>query len=144
MLGVSNKIEAVGEEKTYNPFQYILAILDVFYRSALFLDGNCNKQSFYPQVSSVQSLSCVRLFVTRWIAACQASLSITNSRSLLRLMFIDLVIPSNHLILSHPLLLPPSIFPRIRVFSSESVLCIRWPKYWSFSFSISPSNEYQD
>ena len=91
--------------------------------------------------SSVQSLSHVWLFATAWTAACQASLSITNSWSLLKLMSIELVIPSNHLILCHPLLLP-SIFPSIRVFSNESVLHIRWPKYWSFSFSISPSNEY--
>ena len=92
--------------------------------------------------SSVQPLSHVRLFATPWTAACQASLSITNSRSLLKLMFIESVMPSNHLILCYPLLLPPSIFPSIRVFSNESVLRIRWPKYWSFSFSISPSNEY--
>ena len=77
-----------------------------------------------------------------WTAACQASVSITNSRNLLKLMSIESVMPSNHLILCHPLLLLPSIFPSIRVFSNESVLCIRWPKYWSFSFSISPSNEY--
>jgi len=94
------------------------------------------------QFSSVQSLSGVRLFVTPWTAAHQASLSITNSQSLLKLMSIESVMPSSHLILCHPLLLPPSIFPSIRVFSNESVLCIRWPKYWSFSFSISPSNEY--
>ena len=93
------------------------------------------------QFSSVQSLSCVRLFATPWTAGRQASLSITNSGSLLKLMSIELVMPSNHFILCCPLLLP-SIFPGIRVFSSESVLCIRWPKYWSFSFSISPSNEY--
>ena len=92
--------------------------------------------------SSIQSLSCFRLFVTPWTAVHQASLSITNSRSLLTPMSIKLVMPSNHLILWHPLLLPPSIFPRIRVFSSELVLHIRWPKYWSFSFSISPSNEH--
>ena len=79
---------------------------------------------------------------TPWTAACQASLSITNSQSLLKLMSIESVMPSSHLILCHPLLLPPSIFPSIRVFSNESVLCIRWPKDWSFSFSISPSNEY--
>ena len=91
--------------------------------------------------SSVQSLSHVQLFSTPWIAAHQASLSITNSLSLLRLMSIDLVMPSNHLTLCHPLFLLPSIFPSIRVFSNKSVLCIRWPKYWSFSFSISPSNE---
>ena len=82
--------------------------------------------------SSVQSLSCVWLFATPWTAACQASLSITNSQSLLKLMCIKSVMPSNHLILCHPLLFPPSIFPSIRVFSSESVLHIRWPKYWSF------------
>ena len=91
---------------------------------------------------SVQLLSRVRLFVTPWTAARQASLSITNSRSLLKLMPIESVIPSNHLILCHPLLLPPSIFPSIRVFSNESALRIRWPKYWGFSFNISPSNEY--
>ena len=90
----------------------------------------------------VQLLSCVWLFPTLWTAAHQASLSITISRSLLKLMSIESVMPSNHLILCCPLLLLPSIFPSIRVFSSESVLCIRWPKYWSFSFSISPSNEY--
>ena len=92
--------------------------------------------------SSVQSLSRVQLFVTPCTAACQASLSITNSRSLLKLMSIELVMPSNHLILCPPLLLLPSIFPSIRVFSNESVLSIRGPKNWSFSFSIRPSNEY--
>ena len=92
--------------------------------------------------SSVQSLSHVRLFATPWTAAHQAALSITNSQSLLKLMSVESVIPSNHLILCHPLLLPPSIFPSIRVFSNELVLHIRWPKYCSFSFSISPSNEY--
>ena len=92
--------------------------------------------------SSVQSLSCVQLFVTPWTAARQASLSITNSQSLPKLMSIELVMPSNYLILCHPLLLLPSIFPSIRVFSNESVLCIRWPKYWSFSFSFSPPNEH--
>ena len=91
---------------------------------------------------SVQLLSHVRLFVTPWTAARQASLSIANSWSLLKLMSIELVMPSNHLILCHPLLLWPSIFPSIRVFSNESVLLIRWPKNWSFSFRISPSNEY--
>ena len=94
------------------------------------------------QCSSVQSLSHVQLFVTPWTAACQASLYITNSQSLLKLMPIESVMPSNHLILCHPALLPPSIFPSIRVFSNESVLCIRWPKYWSFSFSIGTSNEH--
>ena len=91
---------------------------------------------------SVQSLSCVWFFVTPWTAACQASLSITNSLSLLKLMSVESVIPSNHLFLCRPLLLLHSIFPSIKVFSNDSVLHIRWPKYWSFSFSISPSNEY--
>ena len=95
-------------------------------------------------LSSVQSLSHVQLFVTPWTAARQASLFITNSRNLLKLMSIELVMPSNHLILCHPLLLLPSIFPSFRVFSNESFLCIRWPKYWSFSFSISPSKEYSE
>ena len=94
------------------------------------------------QFSKVQSLCHVWLFATPRIAACQASLSITNSRRLLKLMSIKSVIPSNHLILCHPLLLLPPIHPSIRVFSNESALCIRWPKYWSFSFSISPSNEH--
>ena len=92
-------------------------------------------------LNSVQSLNRVQLFATSWTAACQAFLSITNSWSFLKLISIKVVIPPNHLFLCHPLLLP-SIFPSIRVFSHESVLCIRWPKYWSFSFSISPSNEY--
>ena len=91
---------------------------------------------------SLQLLSYVWLFVTPWTAACQASLSITNSWSSLRLMSIESVMPSNHLILCHPLLLPSSIFPSIRVFSNESALRIRWPKYWSFSFSISLSNAH--
>ena len=94
------------------------------------------------QFSSVQSLSRVRLFATPWIAARQASLSITNSRSSFRLTSIKSVMPSSHLILCHPLLLLPPIPPNIRVFSNESTLLIRWPKYWSFSFSISPSNEH--
>ena len=89
----------------------------------------------------VQLLSHVQLFVIPWTAACQASLSFTVSRSLLKLMSIESVTPSNHLILCYPLLLLPSIFPRIRVFSNELALHIRWPKYWSFSFSISPFNE---
>ena len=94
--------------------------------------------------SSVQFLSHVWLFATPWTSAHQAFLSITNSQSLLKLMSIKSVMLSNHLILYHPLLLLPSVFPRIRVFSNESVLHIRWPKYWSFSFSISPSNEYSE
>ena len=96
----------------------------------------------FSQFSSVQSHSRVWHFATPWTAARQTSLSITNSRSLLKLMSIESVMPSKHLILCCPLLLPLSIFPNIRVFSSESVLHIRWPKYWSFSFSISSSNEY--
>ena len=98
---------------------------------------------FQPEVfSSVQSLSHVRLFLTPWIAAFQASLSITSSRSSLKLTSIESVIPSSHLILCHPLLLLPPIPPSIRVFSNESTLRMKWPKYWSFSFSISPSNEH--
>ena len=100
------------------------------------------KTNIILQFSSVQSLSRVQLFATAWIAARQASLSITNSQSLLKLMPIESVMPSNHLILCRPLLLLPSIPPSIRVFSSESTLRMRWPKYWSFSFSISPSNEH--
>ena len=93
-------------------------------------------------VSSVQSLSRVQLFVTPWTAARQASFSITNSQNLFKLMSIESVMPSNYLILCHPLLLLPSIFPSIKVFSNESVFRIRWPKYWSFSFKISPTNEH--
>ena len=100
--------------------------------------ASLREQSF----SSVQSLSRVRLFMTPWIPACQASLSITNSQSLPKPMSIESAVPSNHLIVCRSLLLLPSIFPIIRVFSNESALHIRWPKYWSFSFSISPSNEY--
>ena len=92
--------------------------------------------------SSVQLLSHVHLFVTTWTEASQASLSITNSQSLLKLMSVESMMPSNHLIICHPFLLPPSIFPSIRVFSNELVLHIRWPKYWSFSFNKSPSNEH--
>ena len=102
----------------------------------------CQKPGLPFQFSSIQSLSRVRLFVTPWTAARQASLSITNSQSLLKLMSIESVISSNQLILCCPLLLLPSRFPSIRVFSNESVLRIRWPKYWSFSFSISHPNEY--
>jgi len=100
--------------------------------------------NLYYQFSSFQSLSRVWLFVTPWIAACQASLSITNSLSLLKLMSIESVMPFNHLILYRLLLLPPSIFPSIRVSSDESVLHVRWPKYWSFNISISSSNEYSE
>ena len=98
--------------------------------------------SGFCSVSSVQSLSCVQLFATPWTAARQVSLSITNSQNLLKLISIESVMPSNHLILCRPLLLLPSIFPSIRVFSNKSVLHIMWPKYWSFSFSISLSSEY--
>ena len=98
--------------------------------------------SYHSVSVSVQSLSHVRLFATPWTAACQASLSIANSQSLLKFMSLESMMRSNHLILCRPLLLQSSIFPSIRVFSDESVLCIRWPKSWSFSFSISPSNEY--
>ena len=98
--------------------------------------------SYSVQFSSVQSLSRVQLFTTPWTASRQASLSISHSQSSLKLMSIESVMPSNNLILCRPLLLPSSIFPSIRVFSNESALHIRWPKYWSFSFSISPSNEY--
>ena len=111
----------------------------------LVLDFSCEKvllNGMMVSDFSVQSLSHVWLFATPWTAACQASLSITNSWNLLKLTSIELVMPSNHLILCRPLFLLPSIFPCSRVFSSESVLCIRWPKYWSFSFNISPSNVY--
>ena len=101
-----------------------------------------NSQEINYRFSSVQPLSRVLLFATPWIAAYQASLSITNSRSLLKLMPIESVMPSSHLILCRPLLLLPSIPPSIRVFSNQSTLCVRWPKYWSFNFSISPSNEH--
>ena len=105
--------------------------------------GNQKRELSHPMARVVvQSLSPVRLSVTPWTAVHQTPLSFPVSQSLLRLMSIEPVIPSNHLILCHPLLLPPSIFPSIRGFSSESVLGIRWPKYWSFSFKISPSNEY--
>ena len=109
------------------------------------LQKNPNKPFGQPsQFSSVHLLSHVQLFATPWTTACQASLSITNSWSLLKLMSIGLVMPSNHVILCRPLLLQPKIFPSIKVFSNESVLCIRWPKYWSFSFSISPSIDWFD
>ena len=101
----------------------------------------CYKKASLVQFKSVQLLSHVRLFAAPWTASRQASLSVTNSWSSLKLTSIESVMLSNHLILCHPLL-PPSILPSIRVFSNESVLCIRWPKYWSFSFSMSPSNEY--
>ena len=107
-----------------------------------FMKETCWFDSPLYSFSSVQSLSCVRIFATPWITACQASLSITNSRSLLKLTPIESVMPSSHLILCRPLLLLPPIPPSIRVFANESTLHMRWPKYWSFSFSISPSNEH--
>ena len=116
--------------------------MDCLHLPILVLTLPCSKETMYFQFSSAQSLSCVRLYATPWTAACQASLSITNSWGLLKLMSIESVMPSSHLILYCPLLLLPSIFPSIRVFSNESDLHIRWPKYWSFSFSISASNEY--
>ena len=115
--------------KVIEPIQRAFVELDIY-------------RQLFVVVVAVQPLSRVWLFATPWTAACQASLSITNSWSLLKFMPIELVMPSNHLILCHPLLLLPSIFPSIRVFSSDSVLCIGWSKYWNFSFSISPSNEY--
>ena len=117
----------------------------IFYNICLSLSDLLHLVWLSPRSSSsVQSLSRVRLFATPWTAARQASLSITNSRSLLKLMSIESVMTSNHLILCHPLLLLPSIFPSIRVFSNELVLRIKWPKYWSYSFSITPSNNIQD
>ena len=107
-----------------------------------FQSGACDFSQIVIKISSVQLLSHVRLFASLWTAACQASLAMPSSRSLPQLISIESVIPSNHHILCHPLLLPPSIFPSVRVFSNELALCIRWPKYWSFSFSVSPSNEY--
>ena len=105
--------------------------------------GYLREDSYYLSfVFVVQSLSCVQLFATPWTAACQASLSFTISQSLLKLLSIESVMPSNHLIFCRPLLLLPSIFPSIRVFSNQLALHIRWPKYWSFSFNISPSNAY--
>ena len=141
MVQIFNKVinKSTNQEVVTNQLQYYLG----FAKTKMALDKNifflC---SIFLQFSSVQSLSHVRLCVIPWTAAHQASLSITNSQSLLRLMSIESVMPSNHLILCRPLLLPPSIFPSIRVFSNDSALRIRWPTYWSFSFSISPRNEH--
>ena len=110
--------------------------------NVMVLEDGCVGSDWWVQFSSVQSLSHVRLFVTPWTAACQALLSVTNTQSLLKLMSIKLVMPSDCRILCHPRLLLPSIFPSIRVSCNESVLHIRWPKYWSFSFSITPCNVY--
>ena len=125
-----------------SPLQFCLLTLMRCWREGLSFLRDCSRPSSLQTFSSVQLLSHVQLFATWWTAACQASLSITNSRSLLKLMSIELVMPSNHLIICCPLLLLPLVFPSIRVFSNESVLHIKWPQYRSFSFSISPSNEY--
>ena len=151
-----------GEETPWGLFHYLeekewlieLGILEIEVAEFTFLEQNLGdylimdfewrgyRVDFLVQFSSVQSLSCVRLFATPWTAAYQGSLPITDSRSLPKPMSIESVMPSNHFILCRPFFLPPLIFPSIRVFSNESALCIRWPKYWSFSFSISPSSEH--
>ena len=131
-------------EVNYNLLKEIAHLLEeVLLQSGFLLTilWTCITSNCFSMFSSVQSLSCVRLFATPWTVARQASLSIINSQSLFKLMSIQSEMPSNYLILCHPHLLSPSIFPSIRVFSNESVLPIRWPKYWSFSFSISPSND---
>ena len=120
----------------------ILISFLIFLADPLMSAPNTSDNKTATTFSSVQLLCRVQLFATPWTAARQASLSITNSQSLLKLMSVESVMPSNHLILCRPLLLPPSVFPSIRVFSDELVLLIRWPKYWSFNFSVSPSNEY--
>ena len=133
-------------EVNYNLLKEIAHLLEeVLLQSGFLLTilWTCITSNCFSMFSSVQSLSCVRLFATPWTVARQASLSIINSQSLFTLMSVELVVPCNHLIFCCPLL-PPSIFPSIRVFSNESVLPIRWPKYWSFSFSISPSVNIQD
>ena len=121
-----SKVVGLGYKYDYVDLVFMLVLFDIYV------------------YQSVQSLSHVQLFATPWTAARQASLSIINSRSLPKLMSIELVMPSNHLILCRPLLLLPSIFPSIRVFSNDSALCIRWPKYWSFSFNISASDEHPE
>ena len=131
------------EEVGFKPSSCQLQNMYYFHYNISVFSQGC-RQYIAWAFSSVQLLSCVQLISTPWTATCQASLSITNSWNLLKLMSIELVMPSNHLILCCPLLLLPSIFPSIRVFSHESALHIRWPKYWSFSFNISSSNEYQD
>ena len=124
--------------------RYQLCVLDFLEQASLL---GFQPLSFYHECTTAQTTSSVQSHITSdsvtpWTAARQAALSITNSQSLLKLTSIESVMPSSHLILCHPLFLPPSIFPSIRVFSNELVICIRWPKYWSFSFSISPFNEY--
>ena len=129
------------KKKSSVNFFFLCLIFTGYFKDSFFAFGVLQIHCLV-QFSSVQSLSCVRLFATPWTTAHQVSLSITNSQSLPKLMSIESVIPSNHLILCHPLLLPPSIFPSIRIFSKKLTLLIRWPKYLSFSFNISPSNEY--
>ena len=124
---------------TLKPFQYFQTFIRKKFSFRIEIQLGKDKER---NISSVQSLSCTRLFVTPWTTACQDSLSITNPLSLLKLMSIELVIPSNRLILCRLVLLLPSIFPSIRVFSNESALGIRWPEFWSISFSVSPSSEY--
>ena len=138
-MSLSRLWELVMDRETWGTTVHRVA------KSQTGLKQNHSTRSLFnlPQFNSVQSLSDVRLFVTPWTAARQTSPSITSSQSLLKLMSIESMMPSNHLILCHPLLLLPSIFTSIRVFSNESVLHIRWPKYWSFSFSISPSKNIQ-
>ena len=126
----------------FSPILPVSNILEISKPQICLLSCEAILYNSYTGISSVQLLSRVWLFVTPWTAACQASLSITNSQSLLKLMSIESVMPSNHLILCRPLLLPSSIFPSIQCFPCESVLHIRWPMYRSFSFNISPSNEY--
>ena len=136
---------AVAYENIFNVLKSIALSEHIDYLNELSVSKSVGwrlSKSMMPQLNSVQSLSRVRLFVTPWIAARQASLSITNSQSSLKLMCIESVMPSSHLILCHPLLLLPPIPPSIRAFSNESTLRMRWPKYWSFSLSISPSNEH--
>ena len=131
--------------KIFDTVCTILKVSQQQYSPGIMLKKGCNRYELRARrgkITSVQPLSHVQLFATPWTAVCQASVSITNSQGLLKRMFFELVMPSKHLILCCPLLLLPSIFPSIKVFSNESVLHIRWPKYWSFSFSISPSNKY--
>ena len=128
----------------YSKQRHYMKLTCDMYPESVSVYKTCFISAIVPHWSSVQLLRHVKLFATPWIAAFQASLSITYSRSLLKLMPIESVMPSSHLILCRPLLFLPPIPPSIRVFSNESVLCIRQPKYWSFSFSISPSNEYSE
>ena len=137
-LGILNRLTKVLQQSSIR----ISTWTELFHLSSIWFLSLKHSCSILLSFNSVQSLSHVQLFVTPWTAACQASLSITNSQSLLKFMSIESVMPSNHLILCYPLLLLPSIFPNIRVFSNELALSITWPKYWSFSFNISPSNEH--